>query len=76
MKRKITSWIAVLALFAAGLGAGPATPAFAAVSFSDIADHWAAGEIGAAVNYGYINGYEDGTFKPENPISRAEFVKI
>jgi hypothetical protein len=30
----------------------------------------------AGINYGYINGYPDGTFKPENTITRAEFVKI
>lgn len=25
---------------------------------------------------GFINGYEDGTFKPDNSMTRAEFVKI
>ena len=33
-----------------------------------------------AINYmqsqGVINGYEDNTYKPNNPINRAEFVKI
>lgn len=45
--------------------------------FDDINNHWANKEIKSFIDKGYINGYpEDGTFRPENPITRAEFVKI
>ena len=45
--------------------------------FKDINNHWANKEIQEFINKGYINGYpEDNTFRPENPIKRAEFVKI
>lgn len=45
--------------------------------FSDVpAWHWAAQQIGAAVQLGWINGYPDGTFKPNNPITRAEMATI
>ncbi|MDR1571443.1 MAG: S-layer homology domain-containing protein [Clostridiales Family XIII bacterium] len=75
LRRKIVSWTAIFALAAALLGYGGA-PAEAATSFSDISGHWAQGEVLAAVNYGYINGYADSTFKPDSPITRAEFVRI
>lgn len=45
-------------------------------SFTDIKGHWAENYINNFYNKGYINGYEDNTFKPENPITRAEFVKV
>ncbi|MBC8630927.1 family 10 glycosylhydrolase [[Eubacterium] tenue] len=45
-------------------------------SFIDIKGHWAENYINNFYNKGYINGYEDNTFKPENPITRAEFVKV
>ena len=34
--------------------------------FSDIVSHWAKNEISAASNNGWINGYPDGTFRPDN----------
>lgn len=42
-------------------------------SFSDISAHWAKDEISMFVKTGIINGYPDGTFKPDNTITRAEF---
>lgn len=39
-------------------------------------EHWAYGDIVYANRVGWINGYEDGTFRSENPISRAEVVAI
>ncbi|WP_373598175.1 N-acetylmuramoyl-L-alanine amidase [Paraclostridium bifermentans] len=44
--------------------------------FSDISGHWAEQQILDFVDKGYINGYGDGTFKPDNQITRAEFVKV
>ena len=53
------------------------TSSNAAPAFSDVpADHWAAGYISTCVANGWIMGYPDGTFAPENPISRAEAVTI
>lgn len=48
----------------------------AAASFPDLADHWAAAEVVQAVQAGFVNGYPDGTFRPDETISRAEFVKM
>ena len=45
-------------------------------SFSDVEDHWAQAEIEKAVATGWVDGYPDGTFKPEKTITRAEFTKM
>ena len=47
-----------------------------AASFSDTEGHWSAPYVEKFFELGYVNGYEDGTFKPQNPITRAEFVKL
>ena len=44
-------------------------------AFSDVTDgYWASGYIGAVSGKGWVNGYEDGTFKPEQYITRAEVM--
>lgn len=54
----------------------PAT-AFADASFSDLpAGHWAYAYVNKLVNDKTVNGYEDGTFKPDAKVTRAEFVKM
>ena len=45
-------------------------------SFPDIADHWANYEINLAYAKDIIEGYPDGTFKPDQEITRAEAVTI
>lgn len=47
-----------------------------AINITDINGHWANNEITKFVNNNYIVGYEDNTFKPNNSITRAEFVSI
>lgn len=50
---------------------------FEELPFSDVSsDLWSADYIYSAYKAGYINGYEDGTFRPDSPITRAEAVKI
>ena len=46
------------------------------VSFNDIYGHWAQKEINLAYNNGWILGYEDGTFKPNQNIIRAEAMTL
>lgn len=43
---------------------------------SDIQDHWAGKQVGQWINKGLIYGYEDDTFRPDNDITRAEFIAI
>ena len=47
-----------------------------AKSITDISNHWAKAQIQDFIEKGYIGGYSDGTFRPNNNITRAEFVKI
>lgn len=42
----------------------------------DITGHWAEDSIRYFKNKGYISGYPDSTFRPNNSMTRAEFVKI
>lgn len=45
-----------------------------AVNLSDIMGHWAEAKIKQAVSSGIVNGYPDGTFKPNTTVTRAEFA--
>lgn len=48
-----------------------------AVDFSDFNEsHWAYNYVTNLVNEGVINGYPNGTFKPEKKITRGEFFKL
>ncbi|MEG6616818.1 S-layer homology domain-containing protein [Peptococcaceae bacterium 1198_IL3148] len=43
--------------------------------FSDVdPNHWCAAEISAAVEAGLISGYHDGTFRPDNPVTREQLA--
>lgn len=46
-------------------------------SFSDVtSEYWYNNAISTVENAGIVNGYEDGTFRPDAPITRAEFAMI
>ena len=46
-------------------------------SFTDVpSTHWAAKYINFAATRGWVTGYSDGTFKPEDPITRAEVAAV
>lgn len=57
---------------ALGLTTGYSSNSFSDVSSSD----WFAGSVDAIKNSGITSGYSDGTFRPNNPITRAEFVTL
>ncbi len=61
---------------AALVGLGAATPVRAAAQLKDVEFCWAQDAIASLVDEGIIAGYPDGTFKPENPVTRAEFAKM
>ncbi len=45
--------------------------------FSDVAArHWAAGEISLAAKLGWIRGYPDGSFRPEQTVTRGEMMAM
>jgi hypothetical protein len=50
----------------------------APVPFPDAQEHWSAkmGYLQAAVKMGALNGFPDGSFRPDAPVTRAQAVKI
>ena len=52
-------------------------PASGECSFTDVKpSDWFSGTIGTAVQYGLVNGYEDGSFAPDASITRQEAMAI
>ncbi len=46
-------------------------------SFTDLpAQHWARGYIDPVVKAGWLSGFRDGTFRPDAPITRAQFATV
>lgn len=52
----------------------PSQPAREPVRFTDMADHWAAPFVNGLAVAGVVAGFEDGTFKPNQLVTRAEFA--
>ena len=46
------------------------------IKFRDVIGHWAEKEILFLAEQGWISGYSDGTFKPNNTVTRAQAAKI
>jgi polysaccharide deacetylase 2 family uncharacterized protein YibQ len=45
--------------------------------FSDVpADHWANSFIATAVGQGFVNGFPDGSYRPEDPVTKAQLLKL
>ncbi|WNS43166.1 S-layer homology domain-containing protein [Paenibacillus sp. MMS20-IR301] len=58
------------------LGAAAAATGSGNTAFKDTASHWGSSTIAKAVKLGIINGYEDNSFKPDAPVTRAEFAAM
>jgi len=52
------------------------TQAAAPIQFKDTTNFWAAEAIDWAVGQGIVNGYSDGTFKPNKKVTQAEFLSM
>ncbi|MCD1260384.1 S-layer homology domain-containing protein [Paenibacillus athensensis] len=44
--------------------------------FADMRDHWAKQAVAKAIEKKYVDGYDDGSFRPENYVTGAEFLKM
>lgn len=66
----------VIAKLVEGIKQSLAFPATSDTHFTDTEGHWASKEVNTAVSAGIANGYSDGSFKPNNSITRAEFAKL
>ena len=45
-------------------------------SFTDLDGHWGYDNIMAMTSRGLFSGYEDGSFRPDNPMSKVEFLMV
>ncbi|MEK3978670.1 S8 family serine peptidase [Psychrobacillus sp. FSL K6-2836] len=55
----------------------PVTPTPAPIIFTDVpAKHWAADYIQKAAQFGYMKGYPDGSFRPEQSLTRAQAASL
>ncbi|WP_181592937.1 bacterial Ig-like domain-containing protein [Paenibacillus sp. YN15] len=54
----------------------PKTAVQGTVGFSDSGNHWAKAAIEQAAAAGWVNGYEDGSFRPDQSITRAETIVL
>lgn len=76
--RKAVS-IVLVVLLLVGIGVIPSRPLVnAAASFSDVevTSYWATKEISMLADKNIIAGFPDGTFRPEDGVTRAQFAKI
>lgn len=71
MKNKRTAKVLL-----ATMGLTVAMPAMSAFAATDISGHWCENVITRWETKGLISGYEDGTFRPDQAITRAEFVSL
>ncbi|MCP6762488.1 MAG: S-layer homology domain-containing protein [Fischerella sp. CENA71] len=53
-----------------------AKPTSVNTSFADMSGHWAVAFVEVLLNKGLISGFGDGTFKPEAPITRAQYAAV
>lgn len=55
---------------------GGTTAGTPTTGLTDISGTWAKDSIGRLVTKGVLSGYPDGTYRPENRVTRAEFTKV
>lgn len=51
-------------------------PTALAADRSELEDHWASESLLYFADEGWLQGYKDGTYRPDSKISRAEFLTI
>lgn len=75
MQKVASKALGLLLVLCMLLGLLPAA-AMAADAPSDISGHWAQRQLQSFIDAGYLKGYEDGAYRPNNKITRAEFSAL
>jgi pilin isopeptide linkage protein len=65
-----------LATIVARLGLAQGMKTTYSPAFNDVAGHWAEQNISYASAIGWLEGYPDGSFRPEETATRAEFITL
>jgi hypothetical protein len=76
--KKITFSIFLITLITVGVNvhAGSKLADYYAYQFSDISNHWAKDVISKYAYKGFVKGMGDGTFRPDEKITRVQFLKM
>lgn len=74
MKKQLKKFYGLLAMTLVFILA--LSPLVQGADYADIQGHWAQGYLLKGLEKGWIKGYEDGTLKPDQDISRAEFIAL
>lgn len=69
LKRSLGALLALCLLISA-------MPMALAADKSELEDHWASESLLYFVDQGWLQGYKDGSYLPDNSITRAEFIKL
>ena len=74
MKKRILTWLLAISM----LGSLLTVPAGAAAvtKFSDVSDSYTATAVESLRLMGVLDGYGDGTFRPNTALTRAQFCKM
>lgn len=75
-RKKQPTLVIVLVMAVAVLGTSTAAFSSGTSSPTDISGHWAEPQIRQLIDLGVVNGYPDGTFRPEASVTRAQFLKM
>ncbi|MBP1153666.1 MULTISPECIES: S-layer homology domain-containing protein [unclassified Paenibacillus] len=81
MKKSMKLLLSLHAALTLGVASLPVQKAYAdsqglSVPFQDVKSHWSADSVAWAVGKNIVSGYEDGTFKPDKPVTEAEFLSM
>ena len=83
IKAKIISYILIISMLltgfayaTGGLNSSNVNTSGGKQSFSDIENHWCQGVIEKFLNKGWVVGYDDGLFRPNRLVTRAEFTAM
>ena len=78
MKRTLKKWLSLIMVISCVLTCIPAASygASDAAKTSDLTGHWAEEAVQDMMRWNVINGYKDGSFQPNKPVSRAEFIAM
>lgn len=68
--------VGMVSFLGLGLTVQSFEPALAQTQFTDVENHWAQACILELKNRRILNGYPDGSFRPNAPVTRAEFASL
>jgi hypothetical protein len=77
MMKKIALFVIALFLAACPVQAAEISGEEESRGLIDVsASHWAKGQIELAVQKGYVSGFPDGSFRPDDKVTRAQFIRM